>query len=125
MILIFGGAWQGKLDYALERFSASAGDVRFCPDGDVTPPSALIIHGFEKWILALVDAGRDVKAETAAFIEACPDAVVISRDISCGVVPVEARLRAWRDETGCALAMVAGASSEAVRMFCGIPSRVK
>ena len=125
MVLIFGGAYQGKFSYARERFGLTDADIYCCPDGDTKVPAGRAVYGFERWILALLDAGRDVLPAVRSFIAASSDTVVISRDISCGVVPADPRLRAWRDETGKALAMVARASDEAVRLFCGIPSRIK
>ena len=38
MILIFGGAYQGKLAYALERFNLSEGDVYRCGGDEADVP---------------------------------------------------------------------------------------
>ena len=53
------------------------------------------------------------------------DAVIIADDISCGVVPIEADIRLWREETGRALTALAACSDTVTRVFCGLPARIK
>jgi len=109
MILVFGGAYQGKLAYAKGRF---LNDVK-------------IVNDFDKWILELVQTGQDVDEAVRGFIADNADAVVICNDISCGVVPADAVQRKWREAVGRAAGALAGASDEVVRLFCGIPTRIK
>ena len=109
MILIFGGAYQGKLAYAQERFGTER----------------TIINELDQQILTWVQAGEDVPEKIRQFIATNSDAVVICNDISCGVVPMDAIMRKWREETGRAMGALARHSTEVVRLFCGIPTRVK
>ena len=161
MILIFGGAYQGKLAYALERFGLADGDVYRCREDDAAiPGNKKIIYELDKWILALVRADAEAEADRSAadtnsdpdsnadavaaadtnsdpnsnadiegavrrFIGQNGDAVVICNDISCGVVPDDPVLRKWREATGRAMAELAGASEEVVRLFCGIATTLK
>jgi len=125
LILIFGGAYQGKLDYALERFSAKENQVYRCNNEDTSMPSGKIIYEIDRWILALIQADADVAENIRNFAVINKDAIVICNDISCGIVPIDAVMRKWREETGRALAVLARHSSQVVRLFCGIPSKVK
>jgi adenosyl cobinamide kinase/adenosyl cobinamide phosphate guanylyltransferase len=126
MVFIFGGAYQGKLDYALGRFGRTESDVYRCGAGSTdTPTGKKIIYEAEKWILALVKAGIDTTGPVNAFIELNPGAVVICNDISCGVVPVDPVMRKWREAAGRAAAAFSHRSDEAVRLFCGIPMKLK
>jgi len=140
MVFITGGAYQGKLEYALERFKLSAGDVYYCNDGAAeAPENKKIIYEIDKWILALVKAEENINAGTAAsagnaitaagaaraLIERNPDAIVICNDISCGVVPYDPVQRKWREAVGRAAAELSRYSAEAVRLFCGIPAKLK
>ena len=126
MILIFGGAYQGKLAYALERFKATEADVHKCSDDDVnTPVEKEIVYELDKWILALVKNDRDVEAAMQRFIDANQDTIIICNDISCGVVPLDPTLRKWREAVGRSLAKLSSISSEVVRLFCAIPTRIK
>ena len=108
MVLIFGGVYQGKLAYAREHFGGRK-----------------IINDLDRWILSLIESGEDAQAKIKELIADNPDAVVICNDISCGVVPASAVERKWRDETGRAMSLLAAHSDEVIRMFCGIPTKLK
>jgi hypothetical protein len=126
MILIFGGAYQGKLAYTMERFGLTKDDVYACgiEDADI-PGNRKIIYELDKWILALLKKGVDVEQAMRLFIEGNKDAAVICNDISCGVGPVDPLLRKWREAAGRSLAILSQKSDEVVRLFCGIPTRLK
>jgi len=126
MILIFGGAYQGKLSYALERFGLTEDDVGRCSCEDAAhPQSKKIVCGVEKWILALIQAERNVADEVKRFMEENKDSIVICNDISCGVVPVDPIMRRWRDEVGKAIGLLARSCDEVIRLYCGIPTKLK
>ena len=126
MILVFGGVYQGKLAYALERFNLTESDVYECSsDNFNTPKNKRIIYEIDKWILALVKNDIDVEKAMRQFIDGNQDTIVICNDISCGVVPSDAVLRKWREEKGRSMAMLSRKSDEVVRLFCGIPAKIK
>ena len=126
MILIFGGVYQGKLEYALDRFNADVSDIYKCSDEETAvPQSKKIIYEIDRWVLALIKAEADITTNVRSFIENNEDAVVISNDISCGIVPSDETSRRWREEAGRVMALVAQQSEEVVRVFCGVPSRIK
>ena len=126
MTLVIGGAYQGKLAYALNRFGLQESDVYFCSEEKTAMPQAKrVINGIDKWILALVRVNADVPSEITNFLKNRGDSIIICDDISCGVVPMDATSRKWRDAVGRAMAVVAQSSDEVVRLFCGIPSIIK
>jgi len=142
MVLIFGGAYQGKLDYALERFDLTIDDVGYCIDGDsVYPQDKKVIYEIDKWILSLIRNDINVMDEIKRFLEDnkdtknskdkggdivnCKDKIVICNDISCGVVPIDPVMRRWRDEVGKSLGLLAQNSNEVIRLYCGIPTKLK
>ena len=125
MFLIIGGAYQGKLKYAFERFHFTENDVYRCSEGDRKTPRGKVVYGLEDWILALVKADMDVAEKVREFIGQNTDAVVICRDISCGVVPTDAVLRKWREDVGRSLTALSKNASEVIRLFCGIPTGIK
>ena len=126
MVLIFGGAYQGKLEYALTRFGLSRDDVFFCADsGAGCPAGRKVIYEVDKWLLALIRAGGNIPEEVEIFLRENRDAIVICNDISCGVVPLDPVMRQWRDETGRLMGKLAQASGEVIRLYCGIPTRLK
>ena len=126
MIVIVGGAYQGKLDYALERFGlVLEEDVYHCDGAGIAIPSGLVCYEIDKWILALLQAGAEVEAAVRQFVETNPSAIVICNDISGGVVPVDPLMRAWRENVGRAMVMLSRQAQEVVRVFCGIATKIK
>jgi len=126
MILVFGGSYQGKLAYALKRFGLAENDVYRCGIDDVNMPEGeKIIYEIDKWILALVKSDTDEETMITRFADSNRDAVVICNDISCGVVPLDPVLRKWREAVGRSMALLSDKSGEVVRLFCGIPARLK
>ena len=126
MILIFGGAYQGKLAYTMSRFGAAESDVYRCDTDNVNmPENKKIIYEIDKWILALVKSEIDAGEAMRQFIENNREAIVICNDISCGVVPLDPILRKWRETTGRSLALLSNISDEVIRLFCAIPTRIK
>ena len=109
MILIFGGAYQGKTKYALERFNITENDI----------------HRIDKWILELLQTDTDIDEAVQKFIDENPNAVMICGDISCGVVPIDPIMRKWRETVGRTLAKLSQKSNEVIRLFCGIPTKIK
>ena len=53
------------------------------------------------------------------------DSVLICQDISCGVVPMSAELRLWRNETGRLCRYLAQRARQVSRIFCGLEQRLK
>ena len=125
IVLITGGVYQGKLDYALKRFNAAEKDIYRVDDVNTdTPGGKKIIYEIDKWILAMVKDDMNVGANIKELIAENKNAVVICNDISSGIVPVDPVMRKWRDEVGRAMALLAKVSDEVIRLFCGIPQRI-
>ena len=126
MILIIGGSYQGKLDFAKSRFGLSDADVFACDDRivDIDFTRRCIAYA-DRFALGCVR--RDIEpADVFRVREAqWQDAVIVVTDISGGVVPMDATLRAWREACGRMNAYLAGQAEEVWRLFCGIPQRLK
>ena len=123
MVLIFGGVYQGKLEYALKRFGLTQDDMYFCIESNTAMPAGRpIVYEVDKWILALIRANLDVSRQTQQFLEDNRDKIVICNDISCGVVPTDPILRKWREEVGRFMGAAALCSNEVIRLYCGIPT---
>ena len=50
---------------------------------------------------------------------------VIFDDISCGIVPLDDKERAWREASGRLLSFLAKRADTVTRIFCGLPLEVK
>ena len=126
MELIIGGAYQGKLAYAKETFSLAQEDIFVCSETctriDFTKKA---VYGIELFTLACVRAGVSPRAYFEAHRGKWARSVLICTDISCGVVPVDAQLRAWREETGRLLNDLSAGAGRVTRLFCGIAQVIK
>lgn len=126
MVLIIGGSHQGKLAFARERFGLSDADVCLCDENtDALDTSRRCVAYVDRWALNRLRAGADPLAEMEAILPQLKGAVVIAADISAGVVPVEALMRAWREACGRLTASLATEADEVWRLFCGLPQRLK
>ncbi len=122
MKLVIGGAYQGKLDYSKTEYGIT--DVFEC-EGTEIDFSHPCINGIEKFCLACVKEGIEAKDYFEANKSSWADSVLISEDIFCGVVPIDAENRAWREMTGRLCMYLTAEADEVVRMFCGLPQKLK
>ena len=138
MILIFGGAYQGKLDYAKENFDIKT--VCDCGAVDVleaTGGGAPVFAGrepdfskdavcaLEKFVLKCVKDGVEAAEYFKENKEKWQDKVLILTDVSQGIVPMDADLRAFREMNGRLMLYLAKEADEVIRVFCGIGKKVK
>ena len=120
MILIIGGAYQGKLDYAKSTFHLSDEDIFTCTGKEIDF-SRRCIYRIEEFSYSCPDA-IDYFRERRADWE---NSILILQDIFCGVVPMGAENRAWRQNTGRLIQYLAGEAAQVSRIFCGLEQRLK
>lgn len=107
MILIIGGAGQGKLDYVLQKTGYGPAQVARTPEEARTRP---VFAGLEDW----------PELDEAALLEANPDVILICDEVGCGVVPVDPAERAWREAVGRLCCALAERARGVERVFCGL-----
>lgn len=114
LILVIGGAWQGKRRYVEERFA----DM----------PYRLLEH-YEERIREQLAAGEDPvefamrEIERSRGMEGC--SVILCNEIGNGLVPMEAEERLYRETVGRISCLLAKEADEVVRVICGIGTRLK
>ena len=124
MVLIIGGAYQGKLDYAKAAFSIADDEVFAC-DGVEIDFSRRCIYRIEEFTLACVLENNDPTEYFRSHREMWKDSILICQDIFCGVVPLGAEIRAWRQATGRLCRYLSGEAAQVSRLFCGLEQRLK
>ena len=108
MVFIFGGAYAGKEMYAKREF----------PDKKIIRDIHLIIKSeMEKGKNALDAAERLVSQNT--------DAVFISNEIGCGIIPADKLEREWREAVGRVNCYLAAKAEKVIRVVCGIGVTIK
>ncbi|NMA37573.1 MAG: cobalamin biosynthesis protein CobU, partial [Papillibacter sp.] len=96
MDLIIGGAYQGKLDYAKEKYGLTDSDIFECSDKRDIEFKACV-HHLERFTLYCVKNNLNAVDIFALWEKKWKDCVLICEDISCGVVPIDPEMREWRE----------------------------
>ncbi len=126
MHLIIGGAYQGKLDYAKTRFALSESDIFTCSEntGKVDFHKKCV-YRLEEYTLWCARNQTDAVIAFQKQAGAWKNSILICGDIFCGVVPLGADLRAWREITGRLCAYLAQKADSVTRIFCGLEHKLK
>ena len=123
MKLIFGGAFQGKLEYVHKNFDIKT----ICECNETAEPdfSKDVVCALEKFVLKCVRDGVEAADYFRENKEKWQDKVLILTDVSQGIVPMDAELRAFREMNGRLMLYLASEAEEVIRVFCGIGKKVK
>lgn len=117
--LIIGGAKQGKLAYAAQRYGISPAAFYRCSPEYPPDFSAPYICELENYVWYCLSTGQEPQLQFR------PDAVLLCRDLFCGVVPIDPAQRRWRDATGHYLAKLSAKAAHVTRLFAGLPQYIK
>lgn len=105
IILIIGGAFQGKTEFA---------------DSFGKP----VINKLHEIIRDLYKKGADIESAVMSLI-AQDDIIVVSDEIGCGIVPLDREEREYREITGRILCDIAKKARIVYRMQAGIATKIK
>ena len=129
MILITGGTSSGKATFA-RKLAAQHG----WREDDVAFNVEELLWGQAESIDQVAPAGDDAAdhtsskalAATTELIERlAAKAIVTCSEVGAGIVPLDARERAWREAVGRMACELASQADVVVRMVCGIPVVLK
>lgn len=112
MIFIVGGAYQGKLDYVLENY----------------PKHTKIVKGYHSRVKEQLEEKKDPLQEAKKLIEELTQGgefIIISDEVGCGLVPMDAFERKYREQTGRVNCYLAKQAEQVIRVICGIGTRIK
>jgi len=124
MVFVFGGAYQGMEEYVREACGAECVQAlnAACAEIDF---SAQAVSGLEQFVLGCVQRGESAVDYFEKHAGEWAHCALIGMDFSCGVVPVDAQMRLWREENGRLNNYLSGKAQRVVRMFCGLPQVLK
>lgn len=120
MILIIGGAFQGKRDFAKQTFHLEDGDVFTCTPGNIDF-SRKCVEKIEEFTFGCKDSLSFFRENRDKW----QDSILICQDIFCGVVPMGAENRDWRQNCGKFCQYLAKEAAQVSRIFCGLELRLK
>lgn len=124
MILVVGGAFQGKLEFG--KTLAKGGETARC---GLTPWEELwkypVICDFQECVRELILDGQDVNGFVEELLRKDSEAVIIMDEIGCGIVPIDRRDREYREAVGLAGQLLAARARKVYRVVCGIGTQIK
>lgn len=109
MILIIGGAWQGKTEYAKAAFGENA----------------VMINHYHLRVKEQLKEGKEPLMEAQKLLEENEECIIISDEIGYGLVPVDAFEREYREMAGRVNCYLAKKAEQVIRVVCGIGERIK
>ena len=122
MIMITGGAFQGKRGFVSSRFGLNEADMLDAGSADIGKlMTARCVYNFELAVKRIIEQGGD----PVDFARRCDIGIVIINEIGCGIIPLDRSEREWRELTGRAGCVIAERSDAVYRLCCGIPVKIK
>lgn len=108
MVLIVGGAYQGKTAYAEQYFS----DCRR-------------IDSYHEVVRRQMQEGLDPLEEVRKLPLSEEKLVILCDEVGSGLVPVDAFERAYREQVGRVGSYLASQAEQVVRVLCGLGKTIK
>lgn len=122
--IITGGAYQGKLAYARRLYPGmSWTGGKSCGLDEIGTCSA--VYAFHEFVKRWLEAGRSSAELTALLLEEKKEMIIVCDEIGCGLVPVDAFEREYREETGRIMTALAERAERVDRVVCGIGTRIR
>lgn len=151
MVIMIGGAHQGKLAFAMQNYGVTKEDVvdQDCKKtGKILNNFHLLVRKIlkENWIVSsenqkMVDSQHHKKKDDKAnnnrdgiesldncvdhILQEYKDGIIICDEVGCGLVPMDAFERTYRDMVGRCMCKLTAQADEVIRISCGIPQRIK
>lgn len=133
MILVFGGAFQGKYDFAKENFPLQCKNtfdlkeknaLEFC-SFIASSNEPFAVNHFEMFVKYISSLGEEDPAFLNSYLKQFSNSIIVCSDETQGVVPVDKQERAYRELLGRTLAYLGKEADEVYRVFCGLSQRIK
>lgn len=126
MELYIGGTGQGKLHYVQNKKNLDYGAVA---DGAVCDEQQLlqaaIINQFHLYLRRLLQEHGDVEACLRSLLAENASTVLIMDEVGCGIVPLDAFERQYREVVGRVSCRLAQEASHVERIVCGLGQVLK
>lgn len=126
MKLVVGGYGQGKAAFACEKFGFRAEEVVDGREASLEELAvAQVVRNYHLYLRRLMEQGESLEKANEELLKRNPHVILIADEIGCGLVPLEAAEREYRDVVGHLLCKVAAEAEQVYRVFCGIGRRIK
>ena len=116
MELVIGGAFQGKLTWALAHYGLTMVDICDLAREDPVPDKKIYWH---------LEALTRRRGDIAPYLPLFEHAVVITRQVGGGIVPMDGQERAWRERHGTLTQQLARQATHVTHILCGLTEELK
>ena len=124
MRIITGGAFQGKRAFAEKLYpGVEWTDGGRCALDEIRTCRA--VYGFHEFVKRWIKQGKSWEELASLMLEENRDLILICDEIGCGLVPVDAFEREYRESTGRIMNALAEQAERVDRVVCGIGRRIK
>ena len=124
MRIITGGAFQGKRAFAEKLYpGVEWTDGGRCALDEIRTCRA--VYGFHEFVKRWIKQGKSWEELESLMLEENRDLILICDEIGCGLVPVDAFEREYRESTGRVMNALAEQAERVDRVVCGIGRRIK
>ena len=125
MDLIIDGAYQGKLEYARKKYSLTDKDIYICSENEDISFDRRCVSAIQEYTLYCVHGSINATEVFRTRRDEWKNSILICEDTFCGVVPLGADMRAWREMTGRLCAYLSLEADSVTRIFCGLEQKLK
>ena len=124
MILIFGGAYNGKLEFVKDKYDIAKEEIFFCTNESLNFKKKVLcgLHIFTKACVLNNINSLEILENNMDILK---DKIIICDEINSGIVPMEKVDRDWREETGRVLQFLSKNSASVYRVFFGLEEQLK
>lgn len=126
MKLILGGYANGRTAYAMQNYQLTESD---CFDAAAEPLARwngqrLILHT-EQLVNPWLEQGKEPCTEILPWLERWQNAVLITQEVGCGLVPITPQQRQLREAVGHFNRLLAECAETVERVCCGLGMQLK
>lgn len=122
--IITGGAFQGKRAFAESLYPG----VEWTDGGRCAPDeirTCRAVYSFHEFVKRWLRQGKSWEELASLILEKNRELILICDEIGCGLVPVDAFEREYRESTGRIMNALAEQAERVDRVVCGIGRRIK
>lgn len=124
MIMIIGGAYQGKHTFAKELYPDIIwADGKSCSEKELKTAQGVV--GFHHYIERMIRAGESAEHLAKELTKENPELIIVTDEIGYGIVPIDKVEREYRETTGRVCTELAAFSEKVYRVTCGIGQLIK
>ena len=143
MILITGGACQGKCEFLMRHWNIAPEEICDMAEAEESAvgnessgrnESAVgnepavgiraVVH-YQEAVRTQLEQGKDPAGELRKLAAKRPGLILAADEVGMGIVPLEREDRDFREAVGRTMCLAAQMADEVWRVICGIPERIK